>query len=164
MSEWITLPILSSGIVPVGYFQDLLTDLDTIANPLYAEQNLPGPSTGSWTFSSTSAFADIDSTYYKCEFESYGNPLLVQATIRYSHSAANGGARFAFTLDGTFIGNTLGLAQKHDFADLQETLCVEDILTAAAGVHTLAVQVENGTVGNTEIWKEACMDVWVWEL
>ena len=164
MGPWITLPVLSNGPLPVTYFQDLLEDLRSLAEPMYAEQYLPGTPISSWTFSSTSAFTNLDSVYYRLEFESYGNDLLAQAMIRYSHSASNGGARFAFALDGAFIGNTFGLAQKQDQADVQEVLCMEDIIPASAGTHVLTVQIVNGTVGNAEIWKEPCMNFWVWEL
>lgn len=164
MGEWITLPILSSGIVPVTYFQDMLEDITSLANPMYAEQNLPGPSTATWLYTSTTVWADIDSTYYHLEFESYGNPLLVQAMVRYSHSVATGNGVFAFALDGVRVGNTLGVGAKSYHSGLVEVVCIEDILTAAAGTHELTLQVKNATVGTISIWKDACMPIQAWEL
>lgn len=165
MSDWNTLATFADDtIIRVDVFDDIRDNLDSLRDPLIATQNLPGSAFDSWTFSSTSTWTDLDSTYYRLDFESYGNDLNITANIRFSHSAASGEGDFAFTLDGTLLGGTAGIGGFLDLSDVQETYQLHYITAASAGEHTIVLQCKNVTAGNTEVWKNACLNISVVEL
>lgn len=164
MGDWNTLAtFVTDDIVRVDVFDDIKDNLEGLKDPLYADQNLPGSAFDAWT-SASSLWTNIDADYYHLDFESYGNDLMIVANIRFSHSAALGEGDFGFTLDGTFLGGTSGLGGFLDLSNGQITCQVHYISTASAGAHTIAVQVKNVTAGNTEMWKNSCLQVWVTEL
>ncbi len=160
MVDWVTIPDFVDGKVQrANTFQNIATNLNLVKNPMLVATPGPANAGGAWTFSSTASWADIDTSYYNISFSSGGNAILAIAFLRYSHSAANGVGAFRFMLDGVARGNTRGQFGCSDIANIQETWCFADILeNVAAGDHILKLQVENQTVGNTEVWKDyACL-------
>ena len=165
-TDWITIPNFATDqVMRAKPFQHILSNMQLIKNPMLVSTPGPGIITGSWTFSSTVSWVDVDADYYQSSFTSQGNPLLAVAFVRYSHSAANGTGAFRFMLDGVARGNTKGQFACSDIVNIQETFCFADIMEdVAAGDHVLTLQVQNSTVGNTEVWKSyACLGLKVFE-
>lgn len=164
MSDWIPITTLVTGKpLRAQTFQEWWNDLYLLKSPVLAAQFSPGGTSNSWTFATVGVWADIDTSAYQVTFESQGNPLLVWAHIRVSHSAVSGDSYLTFILDGVQKGGTAGLGYNRDLNN-QATRTVATVMTGVgAGSHTLKAQVNNQDTGNTEIWKDACLGLFALE-
>lgn len=162
---WPTLHTFVTGEpARAEYFQGLWEGANQLKTPLLSGLLNPGGGSSSWTFTTTGVWTDIDADYYRITFESQGNPLLVWAHVRYSHSAASGDMFLTVELDGSVLGNSAGMAYAKDIVNVQETVTFGTIISSAgAGQHEIAIQVQNNAVGNAEIWKDSCLGLWVAE-
>lgn len=164
MVRWHTLPTFATDdIVRVDTFQDIKENMEYLKDPMSVSQNLPGDGTLAYTATGTGSFVDVDATYYQLAFESYGNDVLIVANMRYSHSAASGEAAFTFEVDGVQLGGTNGLGSRLDIPNVQETLQLVYIKSLTEGAHTASLMVKNITVGTAEVWKDSCLNFWVFE-
>lgn len=164
MSNWITPPTFVDGDpIRAEDLQALWADLYLLKNPLFGAQYNDGGGSNTWSFSTVGAWTDIDTTAYQMEFESDGNPLLVWATLRASHSAANGDVYFRFVLDGVAQGSTSYQGYYRNLTQ-PETRMLADVIEADDGAHTLGVQVNNGDTGNALVYKYQCLGLFVAKL
>lgn len=141
MGEWMTVPnFVDNDIVHVDVFQDIWQNLYTLKNPMYAETQIETVN-GPWTTSS-SGFTDIDTTYFRIIFESYGNDIIAGLLIKHRGDVVNGSTQFRYELDGVTQGNARGQMVFQLYAsaidDTAQLLYV--FANVAAGVHTLDVQ------------------------
>jgi hypothetical protein len=139
MAEWVTIPTFANGdIVRAGVFQDMWGNLQTLKSPLYMQNQLTN-NANSWVTSSTT-FADVDTTKLRHQFESSGGDILACVTIKYSHAAVNGSTLVRFELDGVGYGNSGGLARFQEDVLAVSSQCIYLFENVAAGSHTLDVQ------------------------
>jgi hypothetical protein len=163
--SWTTIPDFADGaIVRAETFQDLWDNLYFLKNPNYSETAQPGDNT-TWKTTS-SAFSDIDSTYYRNEFESYGNDLLVAVPLEYRfQNLSNGATAFRLELDGSAIGNTNGLGRIMNYStQIDEVHYLYHVIeNVNAGEHTLDVQYATITAGTAQINGRGQNRLWIQE-
>lgn len=166
MADWITVPPFTSGqIVRASTFQDVWENLSTLKDPLYVQQQLPGPDGAEWSTTDTVDFTDIDPDYYQLSFTSYGNDVLLVAFIR-ARFPATGRVTFGFSVDGIFKGNSSGIGEHHNTSGetLGETYCFTYVLEGlAAGSHTASVQVKNLVAGTATLYQYSNLKFWAME-
>lgn len=154
MTDWTTIPDFTDGdVVRAAPFEDLASNLEILHGLRYFETAGPGIPSGAWTFGVSASWFDIDATYFTQEFSTDGNPILVVAVMRYSHSALAGTGLFRFMLDNVTTSGMVFACR--DDADIQAIYVFSEIITTTEGSHTLHLQVQNQAgSGNVEIWKD----------
>lgn len=164
MAEWITLPLfINTQVVRAKTLQDMLTDLETLKNPMSAVQYMPGPSLDEWTTTTTNTWLDIDATYWQLAFESYGGDVFISADFFNEHSDAGGVWYYRFKLDGVGLGNTLGQAFARDNTGREVVNFHALVENLGAGSHTLSAQWYNAVAGTLSVKKDACFSLWTYE-
>lgn len=162
-NEWQTMATFTTNeVIRAGRFQDIWLNLDSLKNPAYAEKYLPGPSRSTWTTTSTS-FAVIDGANFALDFESFGNPVLIGASIHCQHSVAAGRSSFDFRIDGTQIGESSGLFRHVSSAGPEETEQTLIIVDLAAGTHNVTVMYKTDVAGTLTVWKNTALKLFILE-
>lgn len=157
-TEWITVdPFVDGALVRVNKIQAMWENLQSLANANLAEQQ--GPAYDGTAIQITggpsSTFQDMDSTYYRQTFDSYGGDLLitVDLTAIYTVASITTGIAYRFMLDGVALGNNSGLGQ-WTANTVQETFQLIYIAkNIAAGSHTCVLQWFNEGSGNAGNYK-----------
>ena len=160
MSDWITLSTIADGPLLTSRLQDWWQNLDTLRNTQAVAQMGPGPANNIKTFANGGP-VDIDATYYRLNFESTGNPVLIWATFQTRlQDVVNGSITFLFEIDG---GTAISLGIALDPLDAPVGWMVPYIAELAAGVHDVVVQVTTNTASLGEVWLDATLGIFARE-